>query len=438
MRTRLLQISFISLILCFGTDPDLASQTLTPGISQGIYNDTVFLKKSDVESAFLSKNLLLLAQKYSIDEAKAQLLQAKLWNNPSLSYEINPYNPGTRRYFDISARGESVAGIDQLFNLAGKRNKKIALEKINAETAEFQFYDLLRTLKYQLRISFYNLYFFEQSARLFETEIKSCQKLVNQSDMQLKKGNVSMMENMRLKSELFDLQNEKMALLDSVNIAQSTIRIMMNDTTNRYFIPVLDTNLVSENRQDAYTIGEIQKLADENRFDLKMSQNQIRWSEANLSLNRAMASPDIGLHASYDHQSNYITDYFGIGFSIDLPFFNRNQGNIRSSESKLEESRADYENFHLQLLNSVLTTYSKLVRSRELFDRIDPDFMSGLKKISDGLLDNYEKRSVSILEFIDFFESYRQTVLTYDHLKNNLLDEYEEMNFITGTDLFNK
>ncbi len=438
MQTRLLQSLCLSFIFWFSLSSRLVSQSVYGKKSQSISGDTISLAQSDIESAFLSKNLLLLAQKYSIDAAKAQVLQAKLWNNPGINYEINPYNQYTHRAFDLSSKGESLASINQLFSLAGKRNKNIALEKVNAEIAEFQFFDLLRTLKYQLRTSFYNLYFFEQTAKLCDTEISSYQKLINQDNIQLQKGNVSLKENVRLKAELFELQNEKLAILDSINTNQSVLKILINDTTGKYIQPVLDTNLFFRNRQKIYSIDELQKMAVEKRYDLKIYQNQIKWNEANISLQKSMAMPDINLFADYDHQSDYIIDYFGLGFSIDLPLFNRNQGNIRSSKSQLEQSRLQYENYYLQLINNVFLTYSRTIKSQDLSDKFDSKFTSDLKKTFDSMLENYEKRSVSMLEFIDFFTSYKQTMMNVNHLKNNLLNYYEEVNFITGSDLFNK
>ena len=438
MQTRLLQSLCLSFIFWLSLSSRLVSQSVYGKKSQSISGDTISLAQSDIESAFLSKNLLLLAQKYSIDAAKAQVLQAKLWNNPGINYEINPYNQYTHRAFDLSSKGESLASINQLFSLAGKRNKKIALEKVNAEIAEFQFFDLLRTLKYQLRTSFYDLYFFEQNAKLCDTEISSYQKLINQDNIQLQKGNVSLKENVRLKAELFELQNEKLAILDSINTNQSVLKILINDTTGKYIQPVLDTNLFFRNRQKIYSIDELQKMAVENRYDLKIYQNQIKWNEANISLQKSMAMPDINLFADYDHQSDYIIDYFGLGFSIDLPLFNRNQGNIRSSKSQLEQSRLQYENYYLQLINNVFLTYSRTIKSQDLSDKFDSKFTSDLKKTFDSMLENYEKRSVSMLEFIDFFTSYKQTMMNVNHLKNNLLNYYEEVNFITGSDLFNK
>jgi cobalt-zinc-cadmium efflux system outer membrane protein len=407
-------------------------------VSQNVSQDTSAITLPELEKHFLLNNLLLLAEKYNIDEAKAQTLQAKLWDNPNLSYEVNPYNQYTKKFMDYSSNGESLVEINQLFYLAGKRNKKISLAKISADIAENQFYDLLRALKYQLRTSFYNLYFFEQTAKLFDKEINSYQKLIDQNEIQYQKGNISLKENTRLKAELFALKNEELTVLDSVNTNQSVLKLLMNDTTKNYIIPVLDTNLFSNNNIKRYTVADLQKSAIDNRYDLKSYESQVKWNEANFSLQKSLAVPDIIIHADYDHQNNYIKDYYGLGFSIDLPVFNRNQGNIKSSEAQIKQSNLQYQGFYSQLNNDVLLVYSRTMEAQNLSNKMDTQFTSDLKKIIDGILTSYENRSISMLEFIDYYESYKQTLIQTNQLKNDLLNHYEEINYVTGADLFNK
>ena len=68
--------------------------------------------------------------------AQAQVLQAKLFENPVISLEQNVYNRLNGKYFDFGKEGEMVVGIEQVIRLAGQRNKQVKLEKINKEIAD--------------------------------------------------------------------------------------------------------------------------------------------------------------------------------------------------------------------------------------------------------------------------------------------------------------
>ncbi|HZW70966.1 MAG TPA: TolC family protein, partial [Hanamia sp.] len=129
--------------------------------------DTLRLTLPQAETFFLNKNLDLIAQKYSVDSAKATVITAKLYDNPDFSYSNAFYNSETHHFFDP----EMSVQISQLIRLAGKRNKAITVAKSGIKIAEFQFYDLLRTLRFVLRNDFYNIYFLEQSSKLYQVEI---------------------------------------------------------------------------------------------------------------------------------------------------------------------------------------------------------------------------------------------------------------------------
>jgi cobalt-zinc-cadmium efflux system outer membrane protein len=121
--------------------------------------DTLKLTLQQAEQRFVNNNIQLLAQKYSIDSAKASVITAKLFDNPEFSFNSGFYQQDTRRFFDYSNSNREIAlQLSQLIKTAGKRNKNIALAKTTVTIAEYGFYDLLRTLEYTLRNDFYNIY----------------------------------------------------------------------------------------------------------------------------------------------------------------------------------------------------------------------------------------------------------------------------------------
>src|ERR1700730_11986982 len=103
--------------------------------------DTLRLQISEAENIFLKQNLQLMIQQYSIDSARALIIQAKLYNNPSFLAAGNLYNPKEKKVLDVSNRtGEYSLGVQQLMILAGKRNKQIHLAETNAKLADQSFY----------------------------------------------------------------------------------------------------------------------------------------------------------------------------------------------------------------------------------------------------------------------------------------------------------
>ena len=76
------------------------------GIMTGILQaQTLTLK--DAGQLFLKQNLSLIAARYDMDIAQAQVLQARLFENPVISLEQNVYNRLNGKYFDMGKDGES-------------------------------------------------------------------------------------------------------------------------------------------------------------------------------------------------------------------------------------------------------------------------------------------------------------------------------------------
>src|SRR4051794_36602733 len=88
--------------------------------------DTARISIQDAEKIFLDKNLQLLSEKYNVDMARAAVLQARLYNNPSVSVSTALYNQEQKKWLDVSnATGQYGISAQQLIILAGKRNKQI-------------------------------------------------------------------------------------------------------------------------------------------------------------------------------------------------------------------------------------------------------------------------------------------------------------------------
>ena len=106
--------------------------------------DTLRVSIHQAEEMFIKNNIQLLAQKYSIDSAKANIITAKLFDNPEFDYSSGLYDQATKKFFDYSYNnGEVALQLSQLIKTAGKRNKNIQLAKTGVTLTEYQFSDLL-------------------------------------------------------------------------------------------------------------------------------------------------------------------------------------------------------------------------------------------------------------------------------------------------------
>ncbi|MBB6270204.1 cobalt-zinc-cadmium efflux system outer membrane protein [Pedobacter cryoconitis] len=404
-----------------------------------IPRDTLSITIKQAEDLFIKNNLSLIAGKYNIDNAKAQVITARLFDNPQIGFENGLYNPDSKKFLDISKDGgQQSANISQLFQTAGKRNKNIQLAKLGVQQAEYQFFDLLRTLKYTLRTDFYKIYFQEQSAKVYAKEINSLSKTLIGFQQQYAKENIALKEVLRIQSQLYTLQSELNDLKDGIDDVQSEFKLLIRTDAKKYIVPQLEFNLDGKDALQQVTYKNLLDSAYNNRYDLKVAHSAIEYSNVNLRLQKAMVVPDITMSVTYDKQGSYIKHYTGLGISIPLPLFNRNQGNIRQAKIAIDENKLALTQQEEQIQSDLDNSYQSADRLEKLYNSFDPKFKTDFNHLIEEVFRNYQKHNISLLEFLDFYDSYKTNTIQLNNLQLNRISSLEQLNYITGTQFFNQ
>ncbi len=397
--------------------------------------DTVAMTLATAEQRFLQNNLQLLASKLHIDAAKAAKVQAEVWSNPNISIEQNIYNQYTGKWFDVTSSGNTEIQIQQLFLLAGKRDKQIKLADINTTIAEHTFSDMLRALKLELRSDMFNLYFLQQELSFYNESLDTLRRTVSSVELMYQKRSVLLADVLRLKSLLLLLETERQGIVNQVYGLQGDMRILLNDTMGSIYVPRIDESQLDTVFLQPPSFDETLKTAREHRPDYNIAQANVDYEAANLTLQHALAVPDLTVGGRWSRAGSYIPDYYAVSLSIDLPVFNRNQGNIEISERTLEANTALLNNAALSLKEDVQSAYAKASEIDRRYRQSDSKFISEYKTLIEGVVANYNSRNISLLEFTDFYESYRTSMLQWQQLRSDRVQALENLNYVTGIDL---
>lgn len=400
--------------------------------------DTLKLTLQKADSLLIINNLSLIAEHYNIDIAKANIIQAKLFNNPELYFEGNLYNPKENRPLDIyrmaGGTSEKIIAISKTFRIAGQRNKEIQLAETATQMTEQQYYDLVRTLKYQLRQSFYGLLYLRKAVNSVDKQLALLDETLDAYKVQYEKGNVSLKDYTRLQATFFQLYNDRTALLHE---SYSCAKILKTLVATENPISVI----LSEKEISMYSLQKIspQRLQDSafaNRPDLKAMKLQIQYNEMNKKLQKSLAVPDLKIGVTYDQSGSYVNDYTGFTISSQLPFFNRNQGNIQMAEIAVKQSQMNLQQLELLIKNELTENYNQVMQIENEYQKTESSFQTQLEQMNKGLLENYTKNNISLLEFTDLFEAYNTSIIQLNVLRSQRISAYEELNYLTGTELF--
>ena len=407
-------------------------------VSGQVHTDTLRIKLDSAEKLFLGGNFILLAQKYNIQVQKALEIQAKLYPNPNLSVYYSLYNTETKKFFPVgsgTSGGELSGQVSQLIYLAGQRNKPVRIAEANTRIAEYQFYDLIRTLKYTLRTDFYNIYFLLHSAAVYDEEIKSLQQVVNAFEEQEGKGYIAEKEVIRIKAQLYTLLGEYNSLIGQINDQESELRLVLQ-VKGSFISPELDSVKVGTFSPSTFSLATLLDSAYKNRADLLIARTAVEASKLNYNYQKALGVPNLTLALAYDQQGSYINNLTSLGAAIDLPLFNRNKGNIQAAKITTDANSALQQSTEATVQENVSHALEKAFANDKMYRSIDPKFLKDFDHMLHEVLINYEKRNLTLLDFLDFYSSYKDNILSSNNIQFNRISSFEDINYYTGTEFY--
>lgn len=323
----------------------------------------------------LAQNKSLQAAREQLQKAEARLNQAGLRPNPSLDIS---------RSTDVVFANEGENGfavmLSQPFELGGKREKRIRVAEAEVDLSKAEIADAERQLIGQLKTAY--LRAAETAARLnFLEGTRGLNKqMVQVMTVRLEAGDASRLDSHLLQAESNRLEAQRLQAESQLAQEMFEVRKLAGMSPNE---PLLVRPLpASLNATQVGTEADLIEASFRNRPDLQAARLREALANAGVMLARAQVTPNIVGSVRYAREPNvsrFATatqprafekeNVLDFGVSIPLPFWNREQGNIREAASKVTQAtaeRAALENSIRMEVVAAARRYQAAVRSLEL------------------------------------------------------------------------
>ena len=225
------------------------------------------------------------------------------------------------------------------------------------------------------------------------------------------------------------------SLISQINDQESELRLVIQ-VKGQFIRPLLDSSKLSVLSPSSYSLVTLLDSAYKNRSDLLIARTTVEASRLNYNYQKALAVPNLTLALAYDQQGSYINNLTSLGAAIDLPLFNRNKGNILTAKLVTDESSALQLSAEATVRESVSHALDKAFANDKMYRMIDPKFLNDFDRLLHEVLINYENRNLTLLDFLDFYTSYKDNILSSNTIQFNRVSSLEEINFYTGTEFF--
>ncbi len=437
--------------------PALAQPTLPPTASAAgtASPDTLRLTLAQAQEQFLSRNFALLAQQFNVNIAQAAVRQALLRDNPNFLVLNNLYNPVAKSFFPfnfntgydptntvLDANGNSISvsntvnlQLTQLFSLTGVRRKAGDAARATAEVQQAQFEDAVRQGRFQLSQTFFSILAERRRLALLLAERRQLMRLLAGTRERLRLGTVPGFDVTRLELEQQTLETQRLDQLNQLSQDQSTLRVLLAVPGSTFVVPVGQPDL-PDAPTTLPTLAELQAQAVAHRPDLLVAQRGIVYADQNLRYQRAVATPKLQLGLSYANQGNAYNNFYGIQAGIDLPVFNRNQGNVQAARFSIQQNGLQLSQARIQVEQDVAAAYEQVQRAQALRQSLTPEYLRSIENVSRDATADFNRRLIGLVDFIDKIRAYRDAQLSLIDISTRLQQAEQQLNFTTNTVVF--
>ena len=408
--------SFFCLVYCGVAFAQTPSLTLDQAVQEAIQN-----------------NLDLAADRFNLSVAEARQITAALRPNPVLTLQglsldvlgsgFNPASPTGPNQFN--------AHTDFVLERGGKRNERIAFAAEDRRVVELQIREGVRRLILDVQAGFVDIQQARAGVTLAEDNLRSLRGIVEVNDNRVRTGDLAQVELDR--SRVAALQYETAVEQAKLQFEQAKSRLqrLIGRKTS-----LASFDVTAEMRRDFREDGAeaILRRAVEKRPDLAAVRQLQARSRADLRLQLANGKVDYVVGTEYTYQRAYGMggSSLGLSFSVPLPVFSKNQGEIARAEREGRQNVARAAALEANISTEVELAFRQYQTSERLLKSIETSLLSRAKTVRDVTEYSYRRGEATLVEFLDAQRAFNDSVQSYNEARASFARSLYLIDAVTG------
>jgi cobalt-zinc-cadmium efflux system outer membrane protein len=374
------------------------------------------LTVEDAVNEAVQKNLSLLAERANLTVAEAGLITARLRPNPVLSGGANSLDWLGTGFNELNGAGppEYAIRVDVPFERAHKRELRAEVADSVKRVAEAQFADAVRRLKLDVTLASIDVLEAKAKLQLARDNLQTLERLVQLNERRLTSGAIPPLEVTRSRVAMLQYRGN----VNTAQLALTQARLKLLPMLGRHpdEAPVdIEDRLGIPPAEASPDLAGLQRLARTTRPDLQAVQREQARTQADLRLQVAQGKVDYTIGAEYRRQQgvNGRGNLAGLFFSVPLPIFNRNQGEIARAEAESDKSTLSVSALETQIAGEVASAYQEFESSRQLLGEIERDLLTPTAAARSGTTYVYQAGATSLVDVLDAQRAFNETMETY-------------------------
>lgn len=373
-------------------------------------------------------NPILKSEIFNTSMAEADITDARLRPNITLSNETiqiaksGDLAPETN--WGHPENREVLWQLSKTFQIMGQRQNKIELAVKNLQLSQREYKDFERHILLEVAEKWNEVWTAQKQLDFMSTAKSHLDSLLKTNEIRYKNQVITKTDVLRTEVMANQyLLNWKLAQQELKNLKRE-LQLLMG-TKNEM---ILDSSSILSPYQNL-DLAAWKEKALQYRSDRQVSKTMLEVADANESFQKSMAYPQPEIGIIYNSQ--HTIPHIGFSASIELPFFNRNQGDIL--KSRIQKEQAEQQ---LQTLTEVVETeieiaYTNYVTQHEhllAFEKV----LGQSQRILDNVQYAYLRGGTSILDFIEAQNSWLDVQEAFNEASANFRQSHVQLLFASG------
>jgi cobalt-zinc-cadmium efflux system outer membrane protein len=362
-----------------------------------------------------------------IQQNQAQEVTANLRPNPVLSADSQflPFFSPSQFPNDVE---QYDIGVGYTFERGRKRQNRLQAARDQTAVTRSQVADTGRALTFNVAQQFINVLLAKSTLQFAEEAFKSFQQTVNISQQRYKAGDISEGDYLKIKLQLLQFQTD----VTSARVARVQAMGSLRQLIGYAALP-RDYEVAGNLEYQPLTarLEDLQAKALTERPDLRAAQQGVTAAKSQVALAKANGKQDFNLTGAFSHTPGLSSaSWF---FSIPLPVFDRNQGEIARTGYALTQAEFTEKAGQDTVMTDVTNAYEGAAANQEVVRLYMSGYLKEAQESRDISAYAYTGGAATLLDFLDAERSYRTTQLAYRQALAAYMLSLEQLRQAVGT-----
>jgi cobalt-zinc-cadmium efflux system outer membrane protein len=391
---------------------------------------TAPITMADAVRLAFDRNQTLRAQRLTIDESKADEITATLKPNWNFSFDLDGLEVFTPSHFTFNTTNSNVTynvGFSHVYERGNKRDIRTIVAQDTTDVTAKGVMDAERQLRFQTEQAFINVLLGKSLLEAAQENLTGFSEQLDINEQRVKSGDLAEGDFLPIKIQKLQFETDLSAAELGLIQAKAGLRQLLG------YQSVPDDFDVSGDLTSAappVTLADLERDALLSRPDLLAAQSGLKLAKDSIELAKGNRARDVT--GNYGYQNVAGANTIGGGLSFDLPFGDRNQGNIAHAEIALKQATETEAATRVLVLTDVENAFAAFQTSAKIVKLYESGYLDQAQQSLDITNYAFRQGATTLSNLLDAQRTNRQIQLAYRQALATLMTNARQLNLVVG------